>query len=199
MGKRLVEDCLTLDLAWIMGLAPIRAGQAGSGKIDWGVDGTVIGSLRFRIDLRAIENAQLVLRYTLVTPEGDRKPVRQVIALTALPQHLGGLRWWMNCPVTAERARVLYLPPGGDRFACRKAWGLAYRVERLNRFDRPFEKMFRAQRRLGGAQGLGMGLARPKGMWRRTFARHAERFGALDEACLQEVFGVCSSDRKGPA
>lgn len=199
MGKQLVEDCLKLDLAWIMRLAPIRAGQAGRGQIDWGVGGNVIGSLRFRLDLVAVENAQLVLCYVLAPPAGDRKPVRQVIALTALPQHFGGLRWWMRCPNSGELARVLYLPPSGDRFASRKALGLAYRVERLGRFDRPFEKLFRAQRRLGGVQGLGMGLARPKGMWRQTFSRHVERFGALDEACLQQVVAVCASDRKGPA
>ena len=113
--------------------------------------------------------------------------MRQVIALTALPQYLGGHRWWLRCPVTGERVRTLHLPPGGDRFASRKAWGLAYRVERLNRFDRPFEKLFRAQRKLGGAQGLGAELARPKGMWRQTFARHVATLGLRDVVCVDQI------------
>jgi len=57
-------------------------------------------------------------------------------------------------PVTGERARTLHLPPGGSRFASRKAFGLSYRVERLTRFNRPFEKLFRLQRRLGVRKGL---------------------------------------------
>lgn len=187
MGKRLVEDCLALDLAWLLRLASIRAGQAGNGEIKWTLDGEALGSLCFRLDLRATETARLILRYALETPEGKRTPMRQVIALTALPQHLGGHRWWLRCPVTGERARVLYLPQDGDRFASRKAWGLGYRVERLNRFDRPFEKLFRVQRRLGGRQGLSAGLERPKGMWQRTFARHVADLEQRDLACVEQI------------
>lgn len=187
MGKRLVEGCLKIDLAWIMRLASIRAGQAGSGKINWTVDSNAVGSLRFRLDLREVESARLVLCYTLATRDGDRKPIRQVIALTALPQHLGGLRWWMRCPNSGGRARVLYLPPDGDRFASRKALGLIYRVERLGRFERPFEKLFRAQRRLRGTEGLGTGLERPKGMWRQTFARQLAAFEQHDLACIEQI------------
>lgn len=199
MGKRLVDDCLTLDLAWLIRLASIRAGQAGNGEIKWTLDGEALGSVWFRLDVRATETARLTLRYALVTPEGKRTPMRQVIALTALPQHLGGHRWWLRCPVTGERARVLYLPPDGDRFASRKAWGLAYRVERLIPFDRPFEKLFRVQRRLGNGQGLGVALKRPKGMWRRTYARHAARFEALDVACTKKIVALIENAGRGPA
>lgn len=190
MGKRLVEDCLTLDLARLMRLAPIRAGQAGSGEIKWSRNGNFVGAARFWLDLKETGTARLLLRYRPAGHVGARKPASQVIALTALQQHLGGLRWWLRCPVTGERARTLHLPSGGDRFASRKAWGLAYRVERLNRFDRPFERLFRAQRRLGNTQGLGTGLERPKRMWRRTFAKHAERFETLDLNCAEKIFGM---------
>ncbi|MCC7393283.1 MAG: hypothetical protein IT553_00350 [Sphingomonadaceae bacterium] len=85
---------------------------------------------------------------------------------------------------------MLYLPPNGDRFASRKAWNLTYRAERLNRFDRPFEKLFRMQRRIGGKQGLGTGLEKPKGMWQHTFARRAARFAALDLDCAVKIAGL---------
>lgn len=186
-GKPLVEDCLSLDLAWLMRLGPLREGEAGSGDIKWSQDGNAIGTLRFRLDLRTTETSQLILRYTIATPGGERRPMRQAIALIALTQHFGGRRWWMRCPVTGERVRVLYLPPDGERFASREAWGLAYRVERLSHFDRPFEKLFRAQRRLGGSQGLAAGLVRPKGMWQRTYARHHGRFAEFDIACAMEL------------
>lgn len=182
-GKPLVEDCLTLDLAWLMRLGPIRDGGAGDGKIEWSIDGIIIASAHFRLDLREIESARLTVMHVL----GGVKPSRQEIALTATAQHFGGRRWWMRCPVTSGRVRTLHLAPGSDRFVGRKALGLSYRVERLGRFDRPFEKLFRAQRRLGGVQGLAMGLARPKGMWARTYARHVARFEKHDLCCVKEM------------
>lgn len=199
MGKRLVEDCLNLDLAWLMRLASIRAGQSGNGEVKWAVDGNAIGTLRFRLDIREAENARLYLRYSPAEQLAERKHVRQVIALTTTAQNLGGRRWWMRCPITGERVRNLYLPTATDRFASRKAWRLAYRVERLSRFDRPFEKLFRAQRQLSGAQGLAMRLERPKGMWRRTFARHVDRFWALDNACVQQIVALVEPAQRGPA
>ncbi len=187
MSKRLVEDCLSLDLAWLMRLGPISNGQAGCGEVAWSIDAEILASAYFRLDLRAIETAQLILCYTLAIPNAEQRPVQQVFALTALPQHFGGHRWWLLCPATGDRVRKLHLPLGGDRFASRKAWGLAYNVERLNRFDRPFEKLFRAQRRLGNAQAVGTVVERPKGMWQRTFTRHIVALEQHDYACIQQL------------
>jgi hypothetical protein len=198
-GKPLVEDCLTLDLAWLMRLGPIGDGQAGTGEVRWSVDGVAVGTLHFRLDLRTTGSARLLLRYIIADRNGQPSLVRQVIALTSAPQHLGGRRWWLRCPVTGERARILYLPPGGDRFGSRKAWGLAYRMERLSHFDRPFEAFFRAQRRVGGSQGLAMGLVRPKGMWRRTYHRYLARFETLDLACAKKIAALVEPARRGPA
>lgn len=183
-GNPLVENCLVLDIAWLMRLAPIREGQSGSGEIKWSLDGDAIGTLRFRLDLRDAEHARLIVHWQW---DAARRSIPQVVALMALPQHLGGRRWWMRCPVTGERVRTLHLPPGSNSFASRKAWGLAYRVERLNRFDRPFEKLFRAQRRLGNVQGLGAGIEKPKGMWQRTFARHVTTLEQHDRACAEKI------------
>ena len=104
----------------------------------------------------------------------------------------------MRCPVTGERARCLYLPPGGAHFASRAALGLSYRVEGLTRFDRPFEKLFRVQRRLGDVQGLCAGLKRPKGMWNRTYARHASRLEALDVACAEKIVALIKTGHGDP-
>ena len=182
-GKPLVEDCLTVDLARIMRLRPIREGQTCHGQLHWSIDGQRVASVNFRLDFRNIENPSLILFFHAVQPDGERRASKQTIALTATQQRLGGWRWWRRCPVTGKRVRTLHLTPNGRRFASREALGLAYRVERLGHFDRPFEKLFRVQRRLGQPQALGAGLDRPKGMWRRTFARHAERMAAAELAC----------------
>jgi hypothetical protein len=189
-GKPLVEDCLTIDLALLMRLGPIGEGQAGSGEFHWSIEGQPIGSIRFRLDFRDTNNAALILYFNVSQPDGEHNPKKQTIMLIATPQHFGGRRWWLRCPVTGERVRTLQLPPNGDHFASRDAWGLAYRVERLNRFDRPFEKMFRLQRKLGGLQGLAAGAERPKGMWGRTYAWHIARLERHDAACIEQIVAL---------
>jgi hypothetical protein len=185
-GKPLVESCLTVDLAQIMRLAPISDGQSGNGQLSWSIDGQEVAWIRFRLDLRETANARLIVVF-FPQADGERRATRQTIALATTLQHLGGKRWWLRCPMTGKRVRTLHLPPGGDRFASREAWGLAYRVERLDHFDRPFEKLFRVQRRLGQGQGLAAGIERPRGMWRRTYVRHVEQFIAAERACMTGI------------
>jgi hypothetical protein len=185
----LVEDSLTLDLAQLMRLGPMRDGLAGDGFLEWRQDGEAIGSARFRLDLTEAEAARLVLAFC-VAVDGKRRTVSQSIRLAFTVPQFGGRRWWMLCPVTGERVRCLYLPPGGDRFASREAWGLSYRMERLGQFDRPFEQLARRQRRLGGIAGWGIVPARPKGMWGRTYARHLGRLAALDAGCGAAILGL---------
>jgi hypothetical protein len=182
-SNHVVEECLNLDLSWLMRLGPIRNGQSGEGKITWSNAGDSLLCVRFRLDLRKGGSARLILR---------SEALCQTIALIASPQHLGGHRWWMRCPETGERLRTLHLPPGGDRFASRKALRLSYRVERISSFDRAFEKLFRAQRRLGARQGLSAGLVRPKGMWANTYALHAKRIAALEIACGEKIVALMS-------
>ena len=195
--KNLVEDCLALDLAWLMRLGPIREGQAGNGEIHWNRCGFHF-SARFRLDLLDPDAGCLTVRYSLPWQGMLGRQVRQAVTLTSTPQHFGGRRWWMRCPDTGERVRILYLAPGGRKFASRGALGLSYQVEQQNRFDRPFEKLFRAQRKLDGGGKLGAEIQRPKGMWRRTFVRHIEKIAALDLACADHIGLHFSNAKRDP-
>lgn len=192
-GKPLVEDCLTLDLARLMRLGPICDGMAGHGVLDWSIDGQSIGTVHFRLDLRDAAAARLVLAFGIADGAGKPRSLSQAIRLAFTVPNFGGRRWWLICPVTGQRVRCLHLPVGGDRFASRQALGLGYRVERLGHFDRPFEKLFRLQRRLGGA-GWGVEPKRRKGMWQRSFDQHLARHADLDAAC-----GVAVLRRMGAA
>jgi hypothetical protein len=173
-----------------MRLGPVKGEQAAYGQVEWSRDDTKVGNLNFRLELDFPEFCRLVLDFAVSNPDGQNAPVRQVIALTLTQQNFGGRRWWMVCPITGQRARILHLRPGDDRFASREALELAYRSERLTHFDRPFERMFRAQRKLGRAAGLGVEVTRPKGMWRRTFACHQTHFQQLDLACVRQIEGL---------
>src|SRR5215211_1449773 len=57
---------------------------------------------------------------------GEPHDVDQLIYLSASRPPFGGLRWWFVCPHSRRRVRTLHLPLGTRRFACRRAYRLAY-------------------------------------------------------------------------
>ncbi|AKQ42530.2 hypothetical protein CP97_11555 [Aurantiacibacter atlanticus] len=119
--------------------------------------------------------------------DDDAEQVRQTVTLCHTVPHYGGKRWWMICPYRGIRVGKLYIPPGGDRFASRKAWRLGYQSQRDTPRDVPFERLFRLQEKLGCERGWGQYPRKPKGMWWRTYWQHMERFGKLDAECSSEM------------
>ena len=93
----------------------------------------------------------------------------------------------MICPYKHRRVAKLYLPAGGDRFAGRLAWRRSYQSQRSAHRDGTFDALFRLQPKLGGWQGYEAGLCRPKGMHRRTFERHHERYLEPYAQCAVET------------
>jgi hypothetical protein len=181
---------LTIDIAEMLRRGWVSDGCTGSGTLHWSRNGERFASIGHRFDLSDADDATLTLRYTWTPSGGEPQQVEQRIALVPTVPNYGGRRWWMLCPFTGRRVRKLHLPPGGGKFASRRAWRLPYRSQRLPKCDRPFEKLFRLQRKLGSPEGWEAGLRRPKGMWRRTFERHFERYLELDAECASEMMGV---------
>lgn len=191
-GKPLVENSLEIDLAWLMRLGPIKLGMSGGGDKTWSIEGQCVGAIRFQLDLRQVDTACLILNFDLAPQNGQSRTVCQKVSLTSTVPHFGGRRWWLHCPITGARVRKLYLAPNGDQFASRNAIGMGYRVERLNHFDRPFEKLFRLQRKLGCPAGLGVVPDRPKGMWKRSYDRHLSYLANIELACGEEIGALIS-------
>jgi hypothetical protein len=117
-GKPLVEDCLTLDLARLMGLGPICDGMAGHGVLDWSIDGQSIGTVHFRLDLRDEAATRLVLAFGIADGAAKPRSVSQVIRLSFTVPNFGGRRWWLICPVTGKRVRCLHLRNRPIEAAC---------------------------------------------------------------------------------
>jgi hypothetical protein len=186
-GLPTVEDGLTIDLPLMLRQRWVRDGAWGSGNLHWSCNGTRTASIGHRYDLSDPTAASLTLIFTWTPRGGEPQQVEQRIALVSTTPNYGGRRWWMLCPLTGRRVAKLHLPPGGGKFACRKAWRLPYRSQRAAHRDRPFEKLFRLQRKLGSHEGWEAGLFRPKGMWRRTYERHLERYWELDAECNAEM------------
>ena len=61
---------------------------------------------------------------------GEPKDFR--VPLETTRPNYGGRRWWFRCPANGRRVAKLHSPPGGDIFASRRAYGLAYRNQRAD-------------------------------------------------------------------
>ena len=166
-----------------------REGALIRGSLNWSRGDEHAASIDYLAAMHEPDNARLTLTYTRGSGQ-DREQVRQSIMLCYTVPNFGGKRWWMICPYRNHLVGKLYFPPGGDRFASREAWRLGYHCQRVEKRQRPFEKLFRLQRKLGCYEGWEAGLQRPKGMRHKTFERHLERYWDLDEECAVEMMGM---------
>lgn len=80
------------------------------------------GYLRLRHPSRASERSEEQMDYT--------------VGLAWTTPSFGDRRWWFCCPVSGRRCAVLYLPRGAHKFACARAYRLAYAVTRMPEHDR---------------------------------------------------------------
>jgi hypothetical protein len=185
-GRPTANMSKKVDLAWMIRTGRAKPGQWISGGLSWTCGGEHAGSISYSANMEDPYASDLTLSFWRGSGE-DREHVEQRIRLVFTEPNYGGRRWWMVCPYKHSRVGKLYLPNGGDRFASRQAWRLAYHSQRVAHRDRPFEKLFRLQRKLGCEQGWDSWIRRPKGMWNRTFERHLERFEELDAQCGAEM------------
>lgn len=188
-GRPTVDASLRIDLAWMFRTGRAKAGAHLFGSLNWTCGGDPSSSITYSAIMDTPGEERLELTFTRGSGD-DREHVRQIVRLCFTCPQYGGKRWWMICPYRHIRVGKLYLPPGGDRFASRQAWRLGYQCQRDAARDRPFERLFRLQKKLGCYQGWEAGLHRPKGMWNRTFERHLERYIDLDAECAMEMMAM---------
>ncbi len=181
-GRPTADMSKKIDLAWMIRVGKAVPGQWISGGLSWNCGGQAAGTISYVANMEDECDSYLRLQYWRGSAE-DRQHVEQNVRLVFTEPNFGGRRWWMICPSKGIRVAKLYMPNGGDCFASRKAWRLAYHSQRVGRRDRPFEKLFRLQRKLGSEQGWEAPLRRPKGMHAKTFERHWERYYELDGEC----------------
>ena len=190
-GRPTTDASRKLDLAWMFRSGYAKEGQHLSGSIHWTCRGSPSGSISYQSIMTQPGTERLELSYTRGSGD-DREDVRQTVRLCFTVPTYGGKRWWMLCPFRHVRVGKLYMPPGGDRFASRQAWRLGYQCQRDAARDKPFERLFRLQEKLGCERGLDSFPSRPKGMWQRTYDRHLERYWELEEAANREFIIMAS-------
>lgn len=190
-GRPTADASLKLDLAWMFRSGYAREGEHRTGSIQWTCRGRQSGSIVYQANMTDPGAERLELSYTRGSGD-DREEVRQTVRLCHTVPHHGGKRWWMLCPFRLNRVAKLYLPPGGDRFASRQAWRLGYQCQREAARDRPLERLFRLQHKMGCQRSLGAFPSRPKGMWHRTYERHLQRYWELEEAANREFLAFAN-------
>lgn len=170
-----VEDGLKLDLGRLIRRGWVVPGGWNFGILTWTTvpDKEHVASIGYEADLRDRAGAWLRLHYTMTDSDGSKLARDYRVWLATTRPHFGGVRWWFVCPLTGTRAAKLYLPPGADRFASRRAYRMSYESRR----DKP---LFRAQaweariiRKLGGDYGHPNAPTPPRPKWMRwrTYGR----------------------------
>ncbi len=120
---------------------------------------------------------------TLVVSSGGRT---QTFRLAAQERHFGGQQYYLICPRTGRKVRVLYRPGGAPYFASRPAWGrgAGYASQFLDPMGRAWRTKAKVkQRLLGDADPDEWDLPpKPKGMRWRTYARWEAKYDRAEAA-----------------
>ena len=168
-GRATVEDGLTLDINKLIRDGNIRPGGWCSGTLRWThvASGEEVGSIGYEADLMAQDQSWVRLHYRV-----NDEPQDYRVTLETTRPNYGGRRWWFRCPATGWRVAKLHLPSGGQIFASRRAYGLAYQSQRERAYDRALTRTQNIRTRLGGSPSLAEPFPeKPKGMWWRTYCR----------------------------
>jgi hypothetical protein len=124
-GSRYTKDnCLTLDLNFIAKKGGIRTRRA---QLIWYINDERHSALDYQIDMTSPYGPRLTLDY-----KTKGEDVTEGIRLSTTPQRLGGVRYWMHCPILRgdyacnRRCSKLYSAPGCKYFGCRDCLDITY-------------------------------------------------------------------------
>jgi hypothetical protein len=189
--RSLVEHAVALDIAAIT-----RAGRLSLGTImegQWSVAaplGSRCLAIRYSGDLTNLANANVTFSFRSCGIERH-----QTVRLVATAPHLGGIRLWFVCPITDKRTRILYLPPGAERFAAREAHNLAYRSQGESDLFRMITQAQNIRTRFNGDLSIHTPFPpRPRSMHQRTYDRLRAKALKI-ESCALATLGKATPER----
>jgi len=115
----------------------------------------------------------------------------QTIPLVPKPRHFGGYQWYFVCPVMNRYASILWMPPGGNRFCSRQAWGrrVAYASQLLDADNRAHRGKAKIKARLIADLDPDEWDFPPKPKWMRwrTYNRYVQKFDAYEDILSQNI------------
>lgn len=168
-GKATVEESLTLDINKLVRDGQLRPGSWYAGTLRWTrlSTGEEVATIGYEVNATDPYSAWFRVHYNV---NGEPQDYR--IALDTTSPNYCGRRWWFLCPARGIRVAKLHLPSGGQIFASRRAYGLAYRSQRERAYERALTRTQDIRIKLGGDPSLAVPFPdKPKGMWWRTYWR----------------------------
>ena len=168
--KRLLQDGV---------LSQKRGWRAGGWQWNFSYGGSV--SVGYEVYTRDRSYMWMRLHYTH-TPyySGEPENMDYKIQIVTTRPHYGGERFWFVCPLTHERAAVLYSPSGSKWFASRHAFRrLKYRSQSRSAYDRAYNKIKKLESKLVDGGDL---FFKPKGMHQKTYKKIWEQLDHAEEA-----------------
>ncbi len=142
LGRIPVESCLCLSVGKLQREEKIRPESKTWGGESWAYarGGKPIATIGYDIETRrqaGYDFGLMILRY-----KWQGKDIETRIPLMSWPMPWGGPRWGFRCPTCGRPCRKLYLPPGGNRFACRICHGLTYTsCQESHKYDAMFRHL----------------------------------------------------------
>jgi hypothetical protein len=182
-GRGTVEASRSIDVNRLHREGCLRVGWAG--RWQWTRSGEAVAS----INLRA-EGDRLQLAYRVRIGGGEWQDVTETVRIVRVACRFGGSRRYFICPgvvngiVCGRRVAKLHGP--GRYFLCRHCYHLGHTSQIEDTWDRALRRANKIRQRLGGESDT---LARPKGMWWRTYERLRER-AFTAEMIADEAFAL---------
>ena len=171
-GRPSVDEFRAIDVRWLARKGILKS--TGWANIEWSRDGKPVASVRVRGDTDRIH-----LWYRHSRNGGPWTTESYAVRVVQTACHLGGSRAWFICPAVRCGRRVAKLF-GGEVFACRHCYRLAYPSTREDAWDRATRRADIIRDRLGWKPGVLNGMGRkPKWMRWKTYDRLT---GAHDDA-----------------
>ena len=181
-GKRLTGSFNSLDIRFLQRKGLLAAGSS----TDLSLSG---GNRTVSLVKVTSEYSRVILRYSHRLENGNLKFENYPVSIEWTPCNYGGMRAWFRCPTLGCNRRVAILY-GGEHFACRHCYQLAYPCQRDSSDDGTLRKVGKMRSRLGWARSLLSGCSgRPKGMHRSTYLRRLEE---LDPLQMQLLFALAN-------
>jgi len=163
-GRPSTTEFRALDARWLAREGLLRPG--GWSTLRWSYEGREVASVRLRGDLGCVH-----LWYRHRRKGGDWQAESYAVRVARTPCHFGGSRAWFICPAArcGRRVGVLF---GGEVFACRHCYRVAYPSTRESADERAVRRADKIRSKLGWEPGILNGEGdKPKWMRRKTFGR----------------------------
>lgn len=180
-GRATVEGAARLNIDALKRAGGLRVGSATVWRWSRGDEAFASICVRASDDL-------VRLCYSVTEADAQTRSVDQPVRTLSRNCRYGGARRLFCCPFCNRAALNLHLARG--RFACRRCSRLTYASRRERQRDRCCRAANKLRHRLGGEPGLANAIAaRPKGMWRRTYAHIVDEIERREAVASEELAG----------